>query len=62
VAIFPRPACIWRSDERDRNIGAPHLIANRPPLENGELVLSDAPGLGWELDANYVDRHRIQRD
>jgi hypothetical protein len=25
VAIFPRPACIWRSDERDRNIGAPHL-------------------------------------
>jgi hypothetical protein len=25
VAIFPRPACIWRSDEPDRNIGAPHL-------------------------------------
>jgi hypothetical protein len=24
-AIFPKLACIWRSDKRDRNIGAPHL-------------------------------------
>ena len=24
VAIFPKPTCIWRSDERDRNTGALH--------------------------------------
>jgi hypothetical protein len=24
-AIFPKPACIWRFDERDRNTGALHL-------------------------------------
>jgi len=37
-----------------------NLIANRPPLEDGELVLSDAPGLGWELDHDYIDRHRVR--
>lgn len=36
-----------------------NLIANRPPLEDGDLVLSDAPGLGWELDWDYVDAHRV---
>jgi ribosomal protein S14 len=25
VAILPKPACIWRFDERDRNTGALHL-------------------------------------
>ena len=39
-----------------------NLIANRPPLEDGELVLSDAPGLGWELNTDYVDRHRLQAE
>lgn len=36
-----------------------NLIANRPPLENGELVLSDRPGLGWDLDWDYVEQHRV---
>ena len=36
-----------------------NLIANRPPLEDGELVLSDTPGLGWTLDEDYIDRHRV---
>ena len=39
-----------------------NLIANRPPLDNGELVLSDAPGLGWQLDTDYIERHRARRD
>ena len=38
------------------------LIANRPPLEGGELTLSDAPGLGWQLDTDYIERHRARRD
>jgi D-galactarolactone cycloisomerase len=37
-----------------------NLIANRPALQDGELVLSNAPGLGWELDWDYIERYRIR--
>lgn len=36
-----------------------NLIANRPPLDQGWITLSDAPGLGWELNWDYVDEFRI---
>lgn len=36
-----------------------NLIANRPALRDGWLELSDHPGLGWELDQDYIDHHRI---
>jgi D-galactarolactone cycloisomerase len=36
-----------------------NLIANRPPLEGGRLTLSHQPGLGWELDGDYIERYRI---
>lgn len=36
-----------------------HLIANRPRLEAGELTLSERPGLGWELDWDYINRYRV---
>lgn len=36
-----------------------NMIANRPPLEDGELVLGDQPGLGWELDWDYIGRYRV---
>lgn len=35
------------------------LITNRPALDGGELTLSEAPGLGWELDWDYIRRHRL---
>ncbi len=35
------------------------LITNRPELENGELALSDRPGFGWDLDWDYIERHRL---
>jgi L-alanine-DL-glutamate epimerase-like enolase superfamily enzyme len=38
-----------------------NLIANPPKLENGELVLPTGPGLGWELDQDYIERHRVAR-
>jgi D-galactarolactone cycloisomerase len=38
-----------------------NLVANRPRLEDGELVLTDAPGLGWELDPDYIARWTVQR-
>jgi D-galactarolactone cycloisomerase len=36
-----------------------NLIANRPPLVDGYLVLPDRPGLGWELDEDYIARFRV---
>ena len=36
-----------------------NLIANRPALENGELPLSERPGLGWDLDWDYIDKYRV---
>ena len=38
-----------------------NLISNRPPLKNGSIELSNAPGLGWELDWAYIDGHRLDR-
>jgi L-alanine-DL-glutamate epimerase-like enolase superfamily enzyme len=38
-----------------------NLIANRPKLVDGELILPDAPGLGWELDEEYIEHHRVAR-
>jgi D-galactarolactone cycloisomerase len=35
------------------------LIANRPPLRDGILQLSERPGLGWELDGDYIERYRV---
>lgn len=37
-----------------------NLIANRPELVDGQLTLSDAPGLGWELDDDYIEHYRVE--
>ena len=36
-----------------------NLIANRPALDNGHLTLSDRPGLGWDLNWDYIDQYRV---
>jgi D-galactarolactone cycloisomerase len=36
-----------------------NLVANRPPLVDGYLTLSDDPGLGWQLDWDYINKHRL---
>jgi D-galactarolactone cycloisomerase len=36
-----------------------NLIANRPELEDGEFALPRGPGLGWELDQDFIDHHRV---
>jgi len=35
------------------------LIANRPELVDGRISLPGRPGLGWELDQDYIDRYAI---
>lgn len=39
-----------------------NLIANRPALVDGQIELSDRPGLGWDLDWDYIEKYRIRRD
>lgn len=36
-----------------------NLVANRPALKDGQLRLSERPGLGWELDDDYIEAHRV---
>jgi L-alanine-DL-glutamate epimerase-like enolase superfamily enzyme len=36
-----------------------NLLANRPALKDGHIQLNDNPGLGWELDRDYIDKYRI---
>jgi L-alanine-DL-glutamate epimerase-like enolase superfamily enzyme len=36
-----------------------NLIANRPALDDGFLTLPTGPGLGWELDGDYIERYRV---
>ena len=38
------------------------LIANRAVLDNGVLQLSERPGLGWELDEDYIEGFRVNYD
>jgi D-galactarolactone cycloisomerase len=38
-----------------------NIIGNRPELVDGELPLPTGPGLGWELDWDYIERHRADR-
>lgn len=36
-----------------------NMIANRPPLVDGTITLPSNPGLGWELDLDYIERYRV---
>lgn len=36
------------------------LLANLPPLVDGALELPTAPGLGWELDPDFIDRYTVR--
>lgn len=36
-----------------------NLIANRPELRDGCIEPPSGPGLGWELDEDYIERHRV---
>jgi D-galactarolactone cycloisomerase len=35
------------------------LIANRPELVDGRLALPTGPGLGWELDRDFIEHYRV---
>lgn len=35
------------------------MIANRPLLQDGKFALPTEPGLGWELDREFIERYRV---
>jgi L-alanine-DL-glutamate epimerase-like enolase superfamily enzyme len=37
-----------------------NMIANRPKIKQGAITLPDRPGLGWELDEDFINRYRIE--
>jgi D-galactarolactone cycloisomerase len=39
-----------------------NLIANRPTLKGGRIKLPTSPGLGWELDRDYITKYQIAFD
>ncbi len=39
-----------------------NLIANSPTLKGGRIQLPTSPGLGWELDQDYITKYRIAFD
>jgi D-galactarolactone cycloisomerase len=38
------------------------LIANRPETKDGYITLPSRPGLGWELDQDFIAKYRITYD
>ena len=38
------------------------MLANRPSLIDGEFKLPDAPGFGWVLDEDFIERYRVDQD
>jgi D-galactarolactone cycloisomerase len=36
------------------------LVANRPALADGWFDLPTGPGLGWELDLDFLEHHRVR--
>lgn len=36
-----------------------NMIANAPTLKDGHISLTERPGLGWELDRDYIEKYRI---
>jgi len=45
--------------DRDRDPIWWNLVANRPPIVDGRVALPDGPGLGWELDGDYINTFRV---
>jgi D-galactarolactone cycloisomerase len=36
-----------------------NLIVNRPQLTNGQIPVPASPGLGWELDWDFIRHHEV---
>lgn len=36
-----------------------NMIANRPDVVDGQITLTERPGLGWELDQDFIQKYRI---
>jgi D-galactarolactone cycloisomerase len=39
-----------------------NIVVNRPEIVDGQIALPNRPGLGWTLDEDFIERHRVPRD
>lgn len=37
-----------------------NMVVNRPAVIDGCITLPDAPGLGWQLDEDFIERFRVR--
>lgn len=44
---------------RDRDPIWNGLVANRPDIVDGHITLPDQPGLGWELDEDFISKYQV---
>ncbi len=56
AAVFncPRLECTRNGDE------APEAASNAPVIEDGHMLVSQRPGLGIDLDQDYLKAHRVE--
>ena len=38
------------------------MLANRPKLVDGQFPLSERPGLGWDLDPDFIAKYRVDKE
>jgi D-arabinonate dehydratase len=59
VSAIPHGVCIECFADPERDPVWQHLWVNRPPIVNGTMVVSSAPGFGLELDAAMIAKYRV---
>lgn len=60
--VAATPQAITVEVDRTGNPFIDDLLLERRQIENGRVLLSDAPGLGIELDEDTVERYRVPAD
>jgi D-arabinonate dehydratase len=59
VSAIAHGVCIECFADPERDPVWQHLWVNRPPIVNGTMTVSSAPGFGLELDAAMIAKYRV---
>ena len=59
ISAISHGICIECFADPERDPVWQHLWANRPPIVNGTMAVSSAPGFGLKLDAAMISKYRV---
>jgi D-arabinonate dehydratase len=59
IAAIPQGVCIECFADADRDPVWHQMWVNRPPIVDGVMALSSAPGFGLELDPGMIAKYRV---